>query len=103
MTEKKKKPSAVLLVIGALIAGYIGYLINGAWTKGMNINELVDSLNQVFANPVADYYKGGVHIKGSSCSSSYLYDGCHHVLYKQKESDARQGIRYGKVCGCGTG
>ena len=56
MTEKKKKPSAVLLVIGALIAGYIGYLINGAWTKGMNINELVDSLNQVFANPVADYY-----------------------------------------------
>ena len=37
MTDKKKKPSVVLLVIGALLSAYFGYLVNGAWTKGMNI------------------------------------------------------------------
>lgn len=30
MTDKKKKPSVVLLVIGALLSAYFGYLVNGA-------------------------------------------------------------------------
>lgn len=63
MTDKKKKPSVVLLVIGALLSAYFGYLVNGAWTKGMNISEFMDSINKVLANPIADYYKGAATVK----------------------------------------
>lgn len=93
MTEKKKKPSAVLLVIGALIAGYIGYLINGAWTKGMNINELVDSLNQVFANPVADYYKGGATLK--AVLAALLIYTMAVIMYYTSRRNLMPGREYG--------
>lgn len=93
MTEKKKKPSAVLLVIGALIAGYIGYLINGAWTKGMNINELVDSLNQVFANPVADYYKGGATLK--AVLAALLIYTMDVIMYYTSRRNLMPGREYG--------
>lgn len=93
MTEKKKKPSAVLLVIGALIAGYIGYLINGAWMKGMNINELVDSLNQVFANPVADYYKGGATLK--AVLAALLIYTMAVIMYYTSRRNLMPGREYG--------
>ena len=49
MTEKKKKLSFVLLFIGAVLAAYLGYLINGAWSQGMDFNEFMESFNNVFA------------------------------------------------------
>lgn len=31
MQTSKKKPSMVFLLLGAILAGYLGYLIGGAW------------------------------------------------------------------------
>ena len=31
MQTSKKKPSMVFLLLGAVLAGYLGYLIGGAW------------------------------------------------------------------------
>lgn len=63
MTEKKKKTSFVLLFIGAVLAAYLGYLINGAWSQGMDINEFMESLNHVLAEPFYNYYEGKATVK----------------------------------------
>ena len=34
MQTTKKKPSLIFILVGAVLAGYLGYLINGAWTEG---------------------------------------------------------------------
>lgn len=63
MTEKKKKLSFVLPFIGAVLAAYLGYLINGAWSQGMDINEFMESLNHVLAEPFYNYYEGKATVK----------------------------------------
>ena len=35
MQTSKKKPSVLFLLLGALAAGYLGYLIGGAWEDGI--------------------------------------------------------------------
>lgn len=39
MQTTKKKPSLIFILVGAVLAGYLGYLINGAWTEGIAFNE----------------------------------------------------------------
>ena len=39
-----------------VLAGYLGYLINGAWTEGIAFNEFMDRFNEVCAVPFANYY-----------------------------------------------
>lgn len=42
MQTSKKKPSMVFLLLGAILAGYLGYLIGGAWEEGMDLMEFLD-------------------------------------------------------------
>ena len=35
MQTTKKKPSLIIILVGAVLSGYLGYLINGAWTEGI--------------------------------------------------------------------
>ena len=43
MQTTKKKPSLIFILVGAVLAGYLGYLINGAWTEGIAFNEFMVS------------------------------------------------------------
>lgn len=54
MQTTKKKPSLIFILVGAVLAGYLGYLINGAWTEGIAFNEFMDRFNEVCAVPFAD-------------------------------------------------
>lgn len=56
MIEKKKRVSLWFFLAGAVLSAYIGYLWNGAWEPGSNINAFLVSLEHVCANPFADYY-----------------------------------------------
>ena len=47
MQTTKKKPSLIFILVGAVLAGYLGYLINGAWTEGIAFNEFMDRFNAV--------------------------------------------------------
>ena len=42
MQTTKKKPSLIFILVGAVLAGYLGYLINGAWIEGIAFNEFMD-------------------------------------------------------------
>lgn len=46
MQTTKKKPSLIFILVGAVLAGYLGYLINGAWTEGIAFNEFMDRFNE---------------------------------------------------------
>ena len=41
-----------IFLVGAVLAGYLGYLINGAWTEGIAFNEFMDRFNEVCAVPL---------------------------------------------------
>ena len=55
MQTSKKKPSMVFLLLGAVLAGYLGYLIGGAWEQGIDLMEFMDRFNVVCAAPFANY------------------------------------------------
>ncbi len=55
MQTSKKKPSVVFILVGAILAGYFGYLIGGAWEKGMELNDFINRLNEVCSAPLANY------------------------------------------------
>lgn len=56
MQTSKKKPSVVFLVMGAIITGYLGYLIGGAWEEGVEFNTFLQKFNEVCAVPFANYF-----------------------------------------------
>lgn len=43
MQTTKKKPSLIFILVGAVLSGYLGYLINGAWTEGIAFNDFHNS------------------------------------------------------------
>ena len=53
MQTSKKKPSMVFLLLGAVFAGYLGYLIGGAWEKGIALMEFLDRFSAVCEAPFA--------------------------------------------------
>lgn len=58
MVQNKKKVSLWFIVAGALLSAYAGYLLNGAWEPGMEMNAFLESFNRVCAEPFANYYNG---------------------------------------------
>lgn len=43
-------------ILGAVLCAYAGYLLNGAWEQGMEMDAFLESFNGVCANPFANYY-----------------------------------------------
>lgn len=56
MVPKKKKLSLWFVILGAILSGYAGYLLNGAWEPGGDINSFLESFNSVCATPFGNYY-----------------------------------------------
>lgn len=56
MVPKKKKVSLWFVIVGALLSGYGGYLLNGAWEPGIAVNDFLSAFNRVCAEPFANYY-----------------------------------------------
>ena len=56
MVPEKKKIPLWMVLAGAVLSGYAGYLLNGAWKPGMDLDGFLSSFNRVCAEPFADYY-----------------------------------------------
>lgn len=54
--ENKKKTSVWLIVLGGVLAAYGGYLLNGIWEQGIDINTFMERLNMVMARPFGNYF-----------------------------------------------
>ncbi len=56
MVQKKKKVSLWFVLLGAVLSGYGGYLLNGAWKAGTDLKEFIEALHRVCAAPLDNYY-----------------------------------------------
>ena len=56
MPTTKKKPSAVLILLGAILSAFIGYLAGGAWPDSENAVEFLESFLIVANNPFHNYF-----------------------------------------------
>lgn len=56
MVPKKKKVSLWFVVVGAILSGYGGYLLNGAWEPGITAVDFLSAFNRVCAEPFGNYY-----------------------------------------------
>ena len=62
MVPKKKKVSLWFVIVGAMLSGYAGYLLNGAWEPGCVIYEFLERLEQVWKAPFENYYNGSLQV-----------------------------------------
>ena len=56
MQTNKKKPSILFILVGAIFAGYLGYLIGGAWAEGIEFNSFIAKFNEVCSSPFGNYF-----------------------------------------------
>lgn len=56
MQPNKKKIPWIGIMVGAVFAGYFGYLLGGAWYKGIEISEFMSRLNEVLSKPFRWYF-----------------------------------------------
>jgi type IV secretion system protein VirD4 len=56
MQTTRKKPSIPMIVVGAFLSAYLGYLVNGAWKQGMEFAAFLNSFEMVLSYPLRDYY-----------------------------------------------
>ena len=56
MVQKKKKVSLWFVILGAVLSGYGGYLLNGAWEQGIDFNSFLSAFNRVCKAPLSNYY-----------------------------------------------
>ena len=54
--ENKKKNSVWLIALGGILAAYGGYLFNGIWEQGININTFMERFDRVMAHPFGNYF-----------------------------------------------
>ncbi len=56
MQTTKKKPSKVLIVSGAILSAFIGYLAGGAWPGCENFLEFLEAFTKVLEEPFQNYF-----------------------------------------------
>ena len=88
MVQNKKKLPVWLAILGAALSGYAGYLLNGAWKPGQDLNAFLESFNQVCAEQFAVYYNNTVGVR---CCTSGLY-------YQWEKFYAGERVWYSRVC-----
>ena len=82
MQTTKKKPSLIFILVGAVLSGYLGYLINGAWTEGIAFNDFMNRFNEVCAVPFANYYNSNTvnAVAIALCIYEYKYNDQGYVV-----------------------
>ena len=70
--EDRRKISAPFVIIGALLVGYLGYLLAGCYEPGFLIYDIYDRATVVFASPFADYRSEYTVKAVLACETAYV-------------------------------
>ena len=92
MKTSKKKPSILFLLLGAVLAGYIGYLIGGAWKQGIELNEFLHRFNKICAAPLDNYYNT---YTGKAVAIAIGIYGMAIVMYYTSQRNYMPGKEFG--------
>ena len=97
MQTTKKKPSVIFILLGAVLAGFLGYLIGGAWHQGIDINEFLQNFNVVCAKPFANYYNE------NTIKFFYLHRSKGRNSYKLRHNAKKQWLQCESYQSIGNG
>ncbi|SCP97752.1 type IV secretion system protein VirD4 [Anaerobium acetethylicum] len=89
---QKKKASPFFVLMGAVLSGYLGYLANGAWKEGMDINAFLKACNDVCGRPFADYRDVGT---GKAVAAALGIYAVAIVMYLTSQRNLMPGREYG--------
>ncbi len=92
MQTTKKKPSIPLIVIGAFLSAYFGYLVNGAWKRGMEFMQFLESFEMVLSYPLRDYYNAATP---KAIMIALLIFAIVVVMYYTSQKNYMPGKEYG--------
>ncbi|MCM1160721.1 MAG: type IV secretory system conjugative DNA transfer family protein [Roseburia sp.] len=92
MQTTKKKPSILLIVIGAFLSAYLGYLVNGAWKQGMEFMQFLESFEMVLSYPLRDYYNAATP---KAIMIALLIFAIVVVMYYTSQKNYMPGREYG--------
>ncbi len=92
MMPKKRKVSLWLVITGVVLSGYAGYLLNGAWEPGMDLNAFLLSFNRVCAEPFADYFNGTTL---KAVTAALVVYGMALLMYLTSQRNFMPGKEYG--------
>lgn len=102
MQTTKKKPNILLIVLGAVLASYLGYLVAGAWREGIEFNAFLERFEMVCAYPLKDYFNEYTFRMVGYALAAYAI-GVVMYLYQSAKLYARKGIWYFQTGKCETG
>lgn len=89
---KQKKVSPLLIIIGAALSGYLGYLIGGAWEQGMKFTAFCDAFNEVCDKPFANYLNGGT---AKAMAFALMVYAIAIIMYLTSQRNLMPGKEYG--------
>ena len=92
MKTSKKKPSVIFILVGAILASYFGYLIGGAWEKGMELNDFIDRFNEVCSAPLENYVNENT---GKAIAIAIGIYGMAMVMYYTSQRNLMPGKEFG--------
>ena len=92
MQTTKKKPSAILITIGALICAYAGYIVGGCYDPEKDCLAFIDSFNAACARPFANYLTG--YTPKAIAISLFLY-GMAVLMYYTSQRNYMPGKEFG--------
>ncbi|MBO1695208.1 type IV secretory system conjugative DNA transfer family protein [[Clostridium] symbiosum] len=92
MEQSKKQTPVWMLVAGAVMAAYAGYLLNGIWEQGIDINTFMERFNMVLAHPIGNYFNANTW--KAVLISLFAY-GIAVVMYLTSQRNYMPGKEYG--------
>lgn len=92
MGQKKKKISLWFALFGAMFSGYGGYLLNGAWEKGMDLTDFLAAFNRVCEAPLDNYYN---ETTVKAVVISFMFYATALLLYVTSQKNYMPGKEFG--------
>ena len=92
MQTTKKKPSALVIVIGAFLCAYIGYMAGGCYEKDMPFMEFINAFNTACSHPIDNYFSE--YTLKAIAISLFLY-GMAVLMYYTSQRNYMPGKEFG--------
>lgn len=92
MKTRKKKHLVGFLLLGGVFAGYLGYLMGGAWEQGIKVQELLSRFQRICDAPFDNYYNS---YTVKAVAIAIVVYGMAIVMYCTSQKNYMPGKEYG--------
>ena len=92
MQTTKRKPIIAFILLGALLSGYLGYMIGGAWERNVKFNIFLERFSSICSKPIANYWNDN---SLKFIAIAILVYGVAILMYYTSQRNLMPGKEYG--------